>query len=456
MTCIIANAPALAGCSVSCTVASDEIGWLPPVKPHTYAPRSALRPTRIFTTFVKVAAPMPTTNVAGRATRSTQLLSSTIVRPSPTAGALERLEEMKKRIAARKQVLELNNSGRTCSKCDMPMKEGDANYICPDCGQVGAPVETIERDVQQQRTSGAPSLYASAGGRFESLSDAFNLTFELTFNRLKLRAIKNPDYHIPLDVLRAVAQEYAEICQKRLIAQRAAAAESMQGNVIGGPEPARSAGSGGERHRHNLIIHGLLQAQLDKRGMSKTDTFLCAFSDIDKSKLTKSKNKLQRFIKAGEVAPVSHDRIPSFVYQFLTSLGVDTQYTDVVVALIRRADRQVDMIRYRTCQDNSKVVGAICILLRQLNIKIPHSVISERCEHISKSTYHRWMVFADIKRRRLNPILVAARIRPIPRSFAASYAPKKHGIITVSRAIGRDAHCLAPLGEKLAGLYIGW
>jgi hypothetical protein len=292
-------------------------------------------------------------------------------------------------------------------------------------------METTEMSLQRAATiAGGPSLYSASNGRFDSLSDAFNMTFELTFNRLKRRAMKNSDYHIPLDILRATAQSFAEICQG-----------GKANLTLSGPDSILGKS---ERHRHNLLIHSLLQHQLDSRGMAKTDVYVCAFSGIDKSKLTKSKNKLQKYIKAGDIPYIApHDRIPSFVYQFLINLGIDTQYTDVVVELIRRADRQIDMVRYRTCQDNSKVVGAICLVMRQANIKIPHTVINERCEHISKSTYYRWITFADVNRRRFNPILVKHRIRPIPVSFA-------------SPRIGRDLRVLIPMPKKFAGLYIGW
>jgi hypothetical protein len=101
------------------------------------------------------------------------------------------------------------------------------------------------------------------------------------------------------------------------------------------------------------------------------------------------------------------------------------------------------MIKYRTCQDNSKVVGSIWLVARQLNVKIAHQSISEKCEHISKSTYMRYVEFLDINRRRINPILVKHKVRPIPRSFAAN---KKHHKPT-SRTLGS-------LPEKYAGMYM--
>jgi hypothetical protein len=108
-------------------------------------------------------------------------------------------------------------------------------------------------------------------------------------------------------------------------------------------------------------------------------------------------------------------------------------YIDVVVAIIRRADMQTDMICYRTCQDNSKVVGAIWLVARQLNIKIAHTAISEKCERISKSTYMRYVWFLDLNRRRINPILVKNKIRPIPRSFANAGRERREA---VSRTLG--------------------
>lgn len=295
--------------------------------------------------------------------------------------------------------VDVGESGEICSDCNCEMSPGDMGYICTGCGKNGGELEiheqTIQITLQNNQTQVAYSTPVEM--RVRSNDDKFNQTYIATFTRLQRQHAKQSDYHIPLNILRETAHLYATICH-----QSAPAGSTTKST-----------------HRHNLILSSLLQNQLDKANMSKPDGFVCQFTGVAKSKLTKSKNRLQTFIKSGAVEHVHpYDRIPNFVYLFLTKLGVDTVHTDLVVAIIRRADEQVDMIRFRTCQDNSKVVGAIWLVARQLNLKVQHQVIFDSCEHISKSTYIRYVEFLDYNRRRINPILVKYKVRPIPKSFA--------------------------------------
>lgn len=272
-------------------------------------------------------------------------------------------------------------------------------YICTGCGKNGGELEMHEQTIQiaLQNNQTQASYTMPSEMRVRSNDDKFNQTYIATFMRLQRQHAKQSDYHIPLNILRDTAHIYATICHSG----------KTSGDVSKGTQ------------RHNLILSSLLQNQLDRANMSKPDGFVCQFTGIAKSKLTKSKNRLQTFIKSGAVEHVHpYDRIPNFVYLFLTKLGLDTSHTDLVVAIIRRADQQVDMIQFRTCQDNSKVVGAIWLIARQLNIKVQHQLIFDNCEHISKSTYIRYVGFLDYNRRRINPILVKHKVRPIPKSFA--------------------------------------
>lgn len=294
--------------------------------------------------------------------------------------------------------VDVGESGEICSDCNCEMSPGDIGYICTSCGKNGGELEMHEQTIQiaLQNNHAQAAYTMPMEMRVRTNDDKFNQTYIATFMRLQRQHAKQNDCHIPLNILRETAHLYATICH----------------------QPTMTSGQR-VTQRHNLILSGLLQNQLDKANLSKPDGFVCQFTGIAKSKLTKSKNRLQTFIKSGAVEHVHpYDRIPNFVYLFLTKLGVDTVYTDLVVSIIRRADEQVDMIRFRTCQDNSKVVGAIWLIARQLNLKVQHQLIFDNCEHISKSTYIRYVEFLDYNRRRINPILVKHKIRPIPKSFA--------------------------------------
>jgi len=324
------------------------------------------------------------------------------------ASILDRIKQLAKTISAEKveNVIDTGEAGEMCSECNCEMSQGDMGYVCSSCGKNGGELETCQQTIQitLQNNHTIQSAHGT-DTKFRSADDRFNQTYNSAFLRLqKQHAKKNSEFYIPLDILRETAHIYATICHN-------SPTKTVEMPVDGVVKK--------DKQRHNLILSSLLQNQLDKNGLSKTDNYICQFNGITKAKLTKSKNRLQTFIKSGAVAHVHpYDRIPSFVYLFLSKLGMDTVHTDIVVSIIRRADEQVDMIKYRTCQDNSKVVGAIWLVARQLNVKLQHQSISEKCERISKSTYMRYVEFIDINRRRINPILVKHKVRPIPRSFA--------------------------------------
>ncbi len=360
-------------------------------------------------------------------------------------------------IPSKECTIDAGEVGEICSECNCEMSLGDMGYVCSLCGKNGGELETCQQTIQitLQNNQTTPSS-SNADTKFRSQDDRFNQTYNSAFARLqKQHAKKNSEFYIPLDILRETAHIYATICHtptpatpKFIEDPFKKVRESGFGMDIatdsGESKTMQAEAPKKDKQRHNLILSSLLQNQLDKSGLSKTDNYICQFNGITKAKLTKSKNRLQTFIKSGAVTHVHpYDRIPSFVYLFLSKLGMDTVHTDLVVAIIRRADEQIDMIKYRTCQDNSKVVGAIWLVARQLNVKLLHPTISEKCERISKSTYMRYVEFIDINRRRINPILVKHKVRPIPKSFALS----KERRDPTSRS-------LAALPEKYAKAYI--
>jgi hypothetical protein len=102
------------------------------------------------------------------------------------------------------------------------------------------------------------------------------------------------------------------------------------------------------------------------------------------------------------------------------------------------------MIDFRTCQDETKVVGTIYLILRQIGLNIHHDIIKSKCFDISKSTYVRFMKFLDYNRKKINPILLSNKplpIRPIPRIFA-------------NHDNNRRSEKLSPLAEEYKGKYM--
>jgi hypothetical protein len=320
--------------------------------------------------------------------------------------------------------------GNACINCGEEMVLDDIEYICVACGLKGDMVQTAPTSYSNTSSKcyNTTSSSSVGNGPCNSLNDNGNTMYDSIMRKLRkmqARSIKTP---IPLEILRQTARDYTELCQ-------------MLKNV------ALNTGDDEKKpQRCNMLLPGLLQQRLDKADMSRPDTYICQFVGKDKSTLTKSVNKLNELMKTTipSYRVKTTSKIAAYAYQFLARLGMDTTLTDLVVRLIARADYQTDMINFRTCQDETKVVGTIWLLIRQIGFHIPHNKINEMCFKISKSTYVRYTDFLDVNRRKFNPIMCGNSpipIRPIPRRFAEQKA-------------GRGRKKLEPLPKEYASLFM--
>jgi hypothetical protein len=314
-----------------------------------------------------------------------------------------------------------------CPNCDASMVLDDIEYICTNCGMKGDRVEapppsysnTHNKCYNMTRTS------TIGNGPCNSLSDNGNTMYDAIMRRLTKMYVKSRDTHIPLEVLRQTARDYTELCQTL----------KQANDELGDGEK--------KIQRCNMLLPALLQQRLHKSNMSKPNAYICEFIGKSKSTLTKSVNKLEELMRSTipQYRVDTTSKIGAFAYQFLARLDLDMSLTDLIVCIIARADVQVDMINFRTCQDKTKVVGTIWLLIRQIGYHILHNRINERCFRISKSTYVRYVDFLDVNRRRINPILVKNKVRPIPRRFA-------------KQGVGRGRKKLDPIPEQYAHLFM--
>jgi hypothetical protein len=328
-----------------------------------------------------------------------------------------------------KKSVEITTSSQ-CVKCNGEMVLYDMNYVCNSCGLIGDSVEPVQPLYYIVSSSGYgyDRSNPSGNGRCNTLNDNGNNMYDSIVRKLLKYQSRSTGTPIPCEILRQVARDYTEICQKlRKIMLQEDNTEIKS-------------------HRCNMLLPALLQQRLNKSDMSRTDTYICQFIGKNKSVLTKSINKLNELMKKTiEFYRVkTFSKISAYAYQFLARLDLDTSLSDLVVRVVKRADQQTDMVNFRTCQDETKVVGVIWLILRQIGINISHTLIKDKCFKISKSTYVRYTDFLDINRKKINPVLVGNKplpVRPIPRSFANQY-------------IGRRSKKLIPLPAEYKGMYL--
>jgi hypothetical protein len=342
----------------------------------------------------------------------------------------EKIEEAFKTIDTEETIGVELDYDNACENCGDEMVLDDIEYICVSCGLKGDMIQSSPSSYSNTSAKCYNTMYCSTigNGPCNSLNDNGNIMYDSIIRKLtkmQARSIKTP---IPLEILRQTARDYTELCQTLKI---------MILNVSDDEKKPQ---------RCNMLLPGLLQQRLHKAGMSRPDTYICQFVGKDKGALTKSVNKLNELMKTTipSYRVKTTSKIAAYAYQFLARLEIDTTLTDLVVRLIARADLQTDMINFRTCQDETKVVGTIWLLIRQIGIHITHNKINEMCFKISKSTYVRYTDFLDVNRRKFNPIICGNTplpIRPIPRRFAEQKA-------------GRGRKKLEPLPEEYTSLFM--
>lgn len=320
--------------------------------------------------------------------------------------------------------------GNTCGNCNAEMVLDDIEYICVACGLRGDNVQASPASYSNTSAKCYNMVRSNSvsNGPCNSLNDNGNTMYDSIMRKLMKMQARARNTPIPLEILRQTARDYTELCQML---------KTRSLDIVDGETRVQ---------RCNMLLPGLLQQRLHKAGMSRPDTYICQFVGKDKSALTKSVNKLNELMKTTipSYRVKTTSKIAAYAYQFLARLEMDTSLTDLVARLIARADLQTDMVNFRTCQDETKVVGTIWLLIRQIGFHIPHNTINEMCFKISKSTYVRYTDFLDVNRRKVNPIIVGNKplaIRPIPRRFAEQKA-------------GRGRKKLEPLPEEYATQYM--
>jgi len=321
-----------------------------------------------------------------------------------------------------------------CNLCFGALELSETNYICSVCGLFGDTVETVQPAYSSSMANNYSydRFNSYSNGACNTLNDNGNNMYDLILTKLLKCQNRSSTAHIPTEVLRTTARTYAEICSrlKELIATESGGVKSS---------------------RCGSLLPAILKQSLDKNGTSRTDSFISGFLGKSKGKgkgsLTKSENKYNDLMKkdiSTYYRVETCNKLSSYAYQFLARLNVDTSLSVVVVQIIKRCNVQIDMIDFRTCQDETKVVGTIYLILRQIGLNIHHDIIKSKCFDISKSTYVRFMKFLDYNRKKINPILLSNKplpIRPIPRIFA-------------NHDNNRRSEKLSPLAEEYKGKYM--
>jgi hypothetical protein len=259
------------------------------------------------------------------------------------------------------------------------------------CGKLGRVVESVAN----LPVKGYARSNKYVGGRDKTMNTYYNNIFTTTLARLVTKCNRAAVPSPPVHLLRDVAKRCAML--------------------------RRNVSAEGGKKRCSNVTAAILKNTLDAAGLSRTNVYIQKLMKISTKRFTRSINALEFYESRGHIkqnkTPRS-DRVSVFTYRFLTQLGIDKSYVDVIANIIECADDQTEMVDYRNCQEITKVIGTMYLVMRQLCVKIPHNKIVTTCGGRSKFTYIRYVNFLDSNRRAINPHLVKHGIRPIPRSFS--------------------------------------
>lgn len=287
-----------------------------------------------------------------------------------------------------------------CETCDVKMQVEELRLVCMSCGLVN---KTIGNESYINTDTPPPIHYKQ---RLEYSDSKFNGILNSVFNRLLGRRDKSGIY-IPDSILRDSSMEYTRLHKEIR-------------TIKNGPN---------DKKRYNSLIYAILQEELSKHAnMSKPGRFICDFMGIEKKKLSKSKNELLLFSRSGLYKfTITQNNTESLIYQIIKWCDLDMKFYDPILDVVRTTNSVKNMINARMCEDKTKCVGSMWMIMNQVGIRVPHSHFEKGSViEVSKSTYMRFVRFTHNNRKILNPILWKHNIRPIPRTFTTSASERSN------------------------------
>lgn len=254
-----------------------------------------------------------------------------------------------------------------CPDCpEMPMLLHGDEYKCPTCGRTES-AEIVGVDIRT--LMGANTL-----GRFRGAAEYAKTQKEAVLKQLKYNNESYTGSKFSLDLLDEVATQYNSI-QK--ITEDV---YDEEGTVVKTKKFVRRSNIKDE------VLAALIHFECVKRGVVRKKKDIATFMKLQANGFSSGEKILRNLHAEGKITiDIGDEPVDGFASRYFDCLGIDNEsYVNFVTDLIKVAEQKKIGVNSFT---SSKVVGAIWILITQLNLKVTVEQLEQAGDNTKKNTF---------------------------------------------------------------------
>lgn len=260
-----------------------------------------------------------------------------------------------------------------CKVCNGKMKRlKEYNMVCSDCGSCmpihAGESSTIYTEGTYNVSSNSHVNYKIVGTRNRIYQQTLiRYTGEgIAYRNAKiLQSLKNlnfnnVDFKIPLDVLKLSCEMFIALREHDYVRR-------------------------GKTRRG--VLGACIYVNCIKAGITKTKTQIAKMMVVEENKITYGLDELRYYANLGIIEiPYNWDPIPDFIATYFEVLGIDKKWHQFAVDLIHRFEKK-RLFEISNCFNTTKCIGVCYLLTKCLGMPLNKTVISEKCDNISRNTY---------------------------------------------------------------------
>lgn len=260
-----------------------------------------------------------------------------------------------------------------CKICNGKMQRlKEHSIVCVDCGSsllinVGDS-STMSTEDAYNVSSNAPTRYKITGTCNRMYQNALlrytgeGTTYRNTKVLMSLVKLNydNADFKIPHNVLKASCDMFTTLREHDYIRR-------------------------GKTRRG--VLGACIYIECQKARITKTKTQIAKMMGVEENKITYGLDELKYYSNLGIIEIITnHDPIPDFIESYFEILGIDIKWKQFAVDLINRFEKK-RLFDISNRFNTTKCIGVCYLLTKCLGIPISKTVISEKCDNISRNTY---------------------------------------------------------------------
>lgn len=261
-----------------------------------------------------------------------------------------------------------------CDDCVTPMELHDSEYHCPNCGII---VEYLADAVTDHSASTAGNIRISTGahkGRFYNVSNDYSQSqLKLIMQQFTQLSNEYKGFRISPDILKSAAEAYNRV-------QRNVTVETSDGRT------RKFVRRGVSK---NAVLAAAIYYECIRAGQTRQPADIAQFMKLPNAGFSTGDNAYRTICQEhGFELPQIITPMNDFINRFSEALGLDPKYKGFIAELVETSEKKhIGM----NSNISSKVVGAMYILITQLNLPFSISQLEVATNNTKKSTFTKFV-----------------------------------------------------------------